>query len=141
MDGFYLDWKIDHYGLCCTECDKKDNCPSVCELLYAKRMTPDSCDSRVNYKECLEIMLEDKRELLVDTKNNMEKLTKEIAKIEGIINIKSPLDCKFCGSKNVEYNTISALLSNPPKYKGVCDVCNKLNYVNVQVYRETMKKK
>lgn len=37
----------------------------------------------------------------------------------------------LCCNKPVSINTNIQLLTNPPKYKGVCEVCGKVFYVKV----------
>lgn len=139
LNFLYPDWRISHYGLCCKECSKKEKCFSVCEIINHKHLKVEECGFRKNYKKTLEEILEDKREDLIFSRREIIKLEKEIADIEGRLNIKSPLDCSVCGSKKVKYNTMSVLLSCPPKYEGKC-ICGNVQYINTQIYKDLTKK-
>lgn len=139
LSFIYPDWTIKDYGLCCKECDRRDKCSVVCDIINHKHLKVEDCSFRKNYKNTLEEILEDKRESLILIQREIAKLEKEIADIEERLNIKSPLDCKICGSNKVIYDTTTALLSCPPKYKGEC-VCGSVQYIDTQVYRNTKKK-
>ena len=139
LSFIYPDWSIQSHGLCCEDCDRKNKCSIVCDIINHKHLKVEECNFRKNYKDALEQILEYKREGLNYNRREISKLEKEIADIEGRLNIKSPLDCHICGSKEVEYDTTKALLSCPPKYIGICE-CGVTRYVDVRVYREIIRK-
>lgn len=134
LNFIYPDWNIKFYGLCCKDCVNRKNCSTVCDVINHKRLKVEECNFRKSYKEELEKILDKKREDIVHSKIEISKLEKEIADIEGRLNIKSPLICHVCGSEDVEYDTTKVLLSCPPKYIGKCK-CGTTRYVDVNVYR------
>lgn len=140
LSFIYPDWSIKFHGLCCKDCDNKNKCSAVCDIINHKHLKVEECNFRKNYKDALEEILEYKREGLTYSRREIVKLEEEIAEIGGRLNIKSPLDCRICGSNKVEYNTMSVLLSCPPKYKGKC-ICGNVQLIETKVYKETKKKK
>lgn len=139
LSFLYPNREIKNLGICCSECKNKKECPSVCDVVRFRHLKEEECDFRINYKDKLEDILKNKRETLVYTLNEIDGIANEISKIEGKVNIPSPLSCKMCGSVDVDYNTTVVLLSCPPKYRGTCK-CGYTQYIETNVYKELVKK-
>ena len=133
-----IDKSVNHYGICCDSCEKKSVCVDVCSNTNRKFIKSEDCDFRVNYRDIVEKILKEKREELINTRKQIAKLEKEIAKIDGELKVKSPLECKICGSEMI-YDEMNIRLTCPPKILGGCR-CGNYQLVDVKTYSELKKR-